>query len=126
MRRSPNQPFHPTLRFPSLKSCVGGLVQLFFCASAFTADRWTPRLEFTVEDSDYERSLIFISGLSYGLVYSVEYLAEEKNFYCLPSGRIPDSKLIVDLLNRRLTGPQSAEVVTSTALVALRDEYPCR
>jgi hypothetical protein len=94
--------------------------------SGFAEDRWTPRLEFTVEDSDYERSLIFISGLSYGLVYSAEYLAKGRNFYCLPSGRVADSKLIVELLNRRLTGSQSAEVVTSTTLAALRDEYPCR
>ena len=99
---------------------------MLLCASAFAADGWTPRLQFSVEGSDYERSLIFISGLSYGLTYSAEYLATERNFYCLPSGRVPDSKLIVELLNTRLSGPQSAEVVTSTTMAALRDEYPCR
>ena len=110
----------------SLKVSVLGLVQLFLRVDAFAADHWTPRLEFTVEDSDYERSLIFVSGLSYGLVYSAEYLGKGWNFYCLPPDRVADSKLIVELLNRRLTGPQSAEVVTSTTLAALRDEYPCR
>jgi hypothetical protein len=105
-----------------------GLVLVLLRVSEVAAERWTPVLKFSVEDSGYEKSLIFISGLSYGLAYSARYLAEKggKNFYCLPSGPIPDSELIIDLLNHRLSGPQSAEVVTSTALAALREEFPCR
>ena len=104
-----------------------GLI-LLLQASGVSAENWTPRLAFSVEDSGYEQTLIFVSGLSYALTYSAHRLAGagSRNFYCLPSGRIPDSKLIVELLNRRLSGPQSAEVVTSSALDALREEFPCR
>jgi hypothetical protein len=104
-----------------------GLV-LLLQVGEVAADSWRPQLVFSVEDSGYEKTLIFVSGLSYALTYSAQHLAEAggTNFYCLPPGRIPDSKLIVDLLNSQLSGPQCAEVVTSTAFVALREEFPCR
>ena len=102
-------------------------VLLIACASA-EAEPWTPRPKFSVDGSSYSETLVFVSGLSYGLTYSAAKLASERklNFYCLPQGQVADSKLLIELLNRSLSGTQSAEMVTSTALARLAEAYPCR
>jgi len=101
---------------------------LFLIATSAYADSWTPNPKFSIDGSNHTETLIFISGLSYGILYSAARLAAERkaNFHCLPKDQIADSKLLIDLLNRSLTGNQSAEVVTSTALAKLAEAYPCR
>jgi hypothetical protein len=106
---------------------TAALLMLAWCASAY-AEPWTLQLRFSVEGSSYSETLVFVSGLSYGLTYTAARLNAERkpNFYCLPRGQVPDSKLLIELLNRSLSGSQSAEAVTSTVLSKLAEAYPCR
>ena len=106
---------------------TAALLVLTACASA-QAEPWTPKPRFSVDGSSYSETLVFVSGLSYGLTYSAARLTAERkpNFFCPPQGQIPDSKLLIELLNRSLSGSQSAETVTSTALAKLAEAYPCR
>ena len=110
-----------------MRNRTAALLLFTWCAIA-DAEPWTPKLTFSVEGSSYSETLVFVSGLSYGLTYTAAKLSEEQkpNFYCLPRGQTPDSKLLIDLLNRSLSGSQSAEAVTSTVLSKLAEAYPCR
>ena len=62
------------------------------------------------------------------LAYSARELdaRREPNFFCLPPGRILDAKLLVDLLNARLAGPQTADALVNIATAALSEAYPCK
>lgn len=110
-----------------MRTLTAALLLSLACASAH-AEPWTPKPKFSVDGSSYTETLIFISGLSYGLTYTAARLTAERkpNFYCLPQGQIPDSKLLIELLNRSMSGSQSAETVTSAALAKLAESYPCR
>ena len=104
-----------------------GLLALCSATPAI-AGPWNPKLEFSVEGGRYDETLTFISGVAYALAYSARELdaRREPNFFCLPAGRILDARLLVDLLNARMTGPQNAEALVETAATALRQQYPCR
>lgn len=106
------------------------VTSLLACSFQFNANAasWTPQLRFNLEGLNHSEALIFVSGLAYGLAYSEARLSHEgkKNYYCLPSGQRLDSQLLVELLNQKLSGRQSAEAVTSTVVVQLAEKYPCR
>ena len=105
------------------------LLLLLICLfpSLLSSDVWKPNPKFSVESSDYIETLTFISGIAYALTYSDKKLkAEAKdNFYCLPDGQIPDSKLLIDLLNEKLSGDQTSEIVIALVIDQLSKEYPC-
>jgi hypothetical protein len=103
-----------------------GLLALCTVAPAI-AGPWNPRLEFSVEGGRYDETLMFISGVSYALTYSARELGarREPNFFCLPPGRILDTRLLVDLLNARLAGPQNADALVNAVTTALSEQYPC-
>ena len=103
-----------------------GLLALCTAAPA-VAGPWNPKLEFSVEGGRYDETLMFISGVAYALTYSARELdaRREPNFFCLPAGRILDARLLVDLLNARVTGPQNADALVDTVTTALSEQYPC-
>lgn len=97
-----------------------------FSAAANSA--WTPEPKFQLEGVGYTETVVFISGLAYGLTYAAARIEHDKgkNFFCLPAGKYVDSKLLLDLLNRRLTGVQSAESITTITIVELGERFPCK
>ena len=103
------------------------VAMLFLAPTAYPAS-WSPDLRFQIEGISQSEALIFISGLAYGLSYTAARLAHDgkRNFYCLPSGKTVDSKLLVELLNQRLVGSQAAERVTSVTVVGLAENFPCK
>lgn len=100
---------------------------LFFGSNVSVAESWTPQPKFTIENSSYLETLTFISGVSYALTYSnVKLKTQAKpNFYCLPEGQIPDSRLLIDIVNEHLSGDHSSEEVIETIITGLADRYPC-
>ncbi len=103
------------------------LIFIFVSPLVCGAEQWSPKLNFSVEGLPQEQSLLFVSGLAYSLAVSERLISERgrKNFYC-PAKQTVDSKLIVELLNKRLSGPQSAETVATEALNSLARQFPCR
>jgi hypothetical protein len=85
------------------------------------AGPWNPTLRFSIEDASYEETLIFVSGMANALAYSTRELAarKERNFFCLPRDRILDTRLLVDLVNAHLAGPQTAEALADAVIKAL-------
>ena len=49
----------------------------------------------------------------------------KENFYCLPSDQVPDSELLVDILNQKLQGDRTSEDVVGTVVSQLSIQYPC-
>lgn len=116
------------MRTPGSRSAtVMGLLALCAAAPAIGGP-WNPKLEFSVEGGRYDETLTFMSGVAYALAYSARELdaRREPNFFCLPTGRILDARLLVDLLNVRITGPQNAAALVETAAAALSQQYPCK
>jgi len=113
----------------SYRKSIAAIGLLALCAGAQAiAGPWNPKLEFSVEGGRYDGTLMFISGVAYALTYSAHELdaRRETNFFCLPPGRILDTRLLVDLLNARLAGPQTADALIETVTTALSEQYPCK
>ena len=91
------------------------------------SEDWTPRPTFSVEGSNYIETLTFISGISYGLAASKKELtlAGLGNFYCYPEESDVDSKVLFDLLNKRLSGDHTSEEIINTVTSQLNEKYPC-
>lgn len=103
------------------------VILLLFSFNVF-GDSWTPKLEFSIEQLTYKESLSFIAGISYTLIYSDKMLKSEKknNFYCISGNKIPDSKLLIELLNNKLKGNKNSEQVIDTIIQELSKMYPCK
>ena len=95
--------------------------------SQSNSDTWIPRPGFTIEGSEYEETLTFISGISYALTYSNKALStqEKESFFCPKPSNLIDSKEIISLLNEKLTEDHSSEVILETLLAQLIEKYPC-
>ena len=116
------------MRIPGSGSAIViGLLALCAAAPA-SGGPWNPKLEFSVEGGRYDETLTFISGVAYALAYSARELDArgEPNFFCLPAGGILDARLLVNLLNARVTGPQNADALVETVTTALSEQYPCK
>ena len=114
---------------PSSSGLVIPIWLFALCTAAPSiAGPWNPKLAFSVEGGRYDETLMFISGVAYALTYSARELdaRRETNFYCLPPGRILDARLLVDLLNARVAGPQNADALIETVTTALSEQYPCQ
>jgi hypothetical protein len=101
---------------------------LVFSPLVATDGSWRPDPKFSIEGSTLVETMTFISGASYALTYSDERLRSEgkTNFYCLPSNQVPDSKLLVDLLNKKLQGNQTSETVSKAIVQQLAENFPCK
>ena len=86
---------------------------------------YTIELNFDIEDNGYEKSAIFISGYTYGLMLNEQALRKQgkANFFCKDGDVV--HKEILDLLNAKLSGVVSADLVAETAKEGLRKKYPC-
>ena len=115
-------------RKPGMRPWVGVGILTLCTATPAIGGPWNPKLQFSIEGGRYDETLLFVSGVAYALAYSARELdaRREPNFFCLPPGRILDAKLLVDLLNPRLAGPQTADALVNTATAELSQEYPCK
>lgn len=104
------------------------LLLIYLFPLLVSGDVWRPNPKFSVEGSNYVETLTFISGIAYALTYSGSKLKAEgkQNFYCLPDEQIPDSKLLIDLLNEKLSGDQTSEIVITLVIHELSKKYPCK
>ena len=86
---------------------------------------YTIELNFDIEGHGYEKSAVFISGYSYGLALNASELENQgkANYFC-KEGSV-DHKEILDLLNAKLSGIVSADLVAETATRVLKEKYPC-
>ena len=107
---------------------AAGLLLTACVSSNAIAGPWNPKLRFSVEDARYDETLMFVSGVAYALAYSTGALQarKEANFFCLPADRILDARLLVQLLNARVAGPQAADVFVKTVTAALSEEFLCK
>ena len=110
-----------------MKYLILGIFLSFSMACFSGGDEWTPRPNFSIEGSNYKETLTFISGISYALTYSNLALISQKkeNFFCINPSYILGSKEIIGLLNKKLTGDYSSEVVINTLVMELVKEFPC-
>lgn len=111
------------------KTLIGFFIYSFLINSLLAGETWTPKLNFSIEESSYIETLIFISGISYTINESNIRLSSENkiNFFCFSSNKlIVDSKIVLDLLNAKLTGDVTAEVVIKTLVDQLSLTYPCK
>lgn len=90
-------------------------------------ESWTPRPKFTIDGGGYEETLIFVSGISYGLTYSdVEIKSRGMdNFYCHSEAKGVSSKLLFEILNAKLAGNHSSEEVLEVVIAGLKEKFPC-
>lgn len=90
-------------------------------------DVWIPRPNFSIEGSNYNETLNFISGISYGFTYSNKALHSQgkESFFCLVPNSLIGSKEIIELLNEKLTGDYTSEVILETLVIQLINKYPC-
>ena len=91
------------------------------------SEEWSPQPRFSIDGSSYIETITFISGVSYGLTASKKELkiAGLDNFFCYPDAGDIDSKLLLDLLNEKLSGDNSSEAVVRTIMNQLKEKYPC-
>lgn len=99
----------------------------FMCPMFVFGESWTPRPRFTIDGGGYQETLIFVSGISYGLTYSNLEMRSRglENFYCHSGGEGISSKLLFEILNAKLVGDHSSEEVLEVVIVGLKEKFPC-
>jgi len=100
---------------------------LLVSASSVPYSDWTPRPIFSIEGSDYENTLTFVSGMSYALTAVVEELGRSGSgsFIC-NAPNVIGSQLVLEILNSRVSGSISSEKAIATVMEGLKEKYPCR
>ena len=105
------------------------LASLFFLYSCIAAepcdDCWTPSFNFELEDRNFVETMTFISGHSYALSNSSQFLSKQSkaNFF-YKEGSV-GSKELIEILNKKLSGSVTAEQISVTILIGLIEKYPC-
>jgi hypothetical protein len=105
------------------------VVVLLLCSASFSEECgegcYTIKLNFDIEGIGYERSAIFLSGYSYGLALNEQALRKQGkvNFFC-KDGDV-DHKELLEMLNAKLSGVVTADIVAATAAEELTEKYPC-
>ena len=103
------------------------LSSIAFASSSDVA--WEPRLDFTLENSNFRETMHWISGWSYALTSQIGY---EKNMglpsvFCLKDGEEIGSKFIVDTLNTKFKAKTiSADEAAPIIWSAIVDRYGCK
>jgi hypothetical protein len=100
---------------------------IFLCPISGFSEDWTPRPTFSVDGGGYQETLIFMSGISYGLTYSNVELKSKSldNFYCYSGVEGISSKVLFDIVNSKLAGNHSSEEVLEVLMVGLKEKFPC-
>ena len=81
---------------------------------------------FTIEDSGYRETVVFVSGLAYAINrFERDHVGKYvKPGYCM-QGEPITSKLVIDLLNEMLDGSVSSEMATELLFIQLSRHFPC-
>lgn len=113
-----------------MKRFVALLASLPACA-AIASDQgtWAPKALFQLEKDGLRETMLFVSGMSYGLTeYSKELERTGKaKLFCIPGRGFVESPMIFDILNKRHAGQTiTAEQATSTVLAGLKERYSCK
>jgi hypothetical protein len=92
------------------------------------SETWTPEPKFSIENSSYTETLIFISGVSYALTSANAELkrSAKQNFFCLKDTDTVGSKLLIDIINKKHSGSITSEQAIETIIQGLKKRYPCK
>ena len=110
---------------------IFGLVLLIFISGSSLADNdvWIPHASFQLGNSDLRQTMLFVSGMSYGLTEYTQQLAKsgKPRLFC-PTGRgLVESSMIFEILNSRFAGKKiTAAQATDAAFAGLRERFPCK
>ena len=90
-------------------------------------NHWTPQPKFSVDNSNYIETLIFISGIAYALQHSDMELKKRglENFYCVESSEQINSKQVIELLNNKISGDATADTTIQKKTKQLYTRFPC-
>lgn len=82
---------------------------------------------FSIEGSTYTETMIFLSGVSYGLTYSSAELKNQgkQNFFCYSEAPYISSELLIKLANEELSGNHTSEDVMGVLVKKLKERFPC-
>jgi len=91
-------------------------------------ESWAPQPNFRIEDGNHRQTLIFVSGMAYALTASNQALKNQNkpNFFCVPGSGIIGSKLLIEILNTKLSGRVSSEAAIATVTEGLLERFPCQ
>ena len=99
---------------------------LFAVVPATVFPAWTPRPNFSIEGSDYEGTLTFVSGMAYALTaVGVELEQRDNGGYICNAPKVIDSQLIIEILNSTVSGNVTSEQAISAVMKGLKEKYPC-
>ena len=86
-------------------------------------DTWTPEVNFSLEDSDYIETLLWVSGNSYAYSSLVKEMSELKVFCAESVG----SKVLLEILNSKFANTKiSSEQASEEIKSGLVRKYPCK
>ena len=112
------------------KSALLASMLIFGLPGVGEADQesWVPQPKFLIEGGDYGQTLIFISGMAYAFTASNDALKNQTkpNFFCAPGSSVIGSKLLIEILNSKLSGRVSSEAAVATATNGLLELFPCQ
>jgi hypothetical protein len=113
-----------------MRAIVSLLLLICITGTSFASnDIWIPKASFQLENSDLRQTMLFVSGISYGLTEYTQQLAKtgKPQLFC-PTGRgLVESRMIFEILNSRFAGKKiTAEQATDAAFAGLRDRFPCK
>jgi hypothetical protein len=94
------------------------------CANAKNGNEfWTPEVEFSLENSDYIETLLWVSGNSYAYSSIVKEMSQSKIF-CVES---VGSKVILDILNSKFSNTKiTSEQASAEIKSGLVRKFPCK
>jgi hypothetical protein len=113
-----------------MKICIALLIALAagIAVAGKPTDVWTPKIEFQLEESDYTKTLVWISGWSYALteVGRSNLRGSLKGGVCLPPNGFVESRILVDALNAKFKGKRiTSEEASPVLLAAATAAYGC-
>jgi hypothetical protein len=107
-------------------------ILLLMISPAFAADEppqaWAPKIEFTLKGSNFDQTMMWISGWSYALTAVGKSNGDRSSAaFCLPSSGFIESRVLLDVLNKKhggktITGEQAA----ATLWLGVTKRYPCK
>jgi hypothetical protein len=115
----------------NMKIIITLIVSLLVINSTTAADNtlWKPQASFQLEDSDLQKTMLFISGMTYGLTEYTQQLVKSgmPRLFC-PSGTgIVGSQLAFEILNERYRSKRiTSEQATAAVIAGLRERFPCK
>lgn len=97
-----------------------------FSAMALSSEQ-SSNPNFSIEGSTYTETMIFLSGVSYGLTYSSTELKNQgkQNFFCYGKAPYISSELLIKLANEELSGNHTSEGVMGVLVKKLKENFPC-